>query len=145
MNAIIYNKFITKFVKRRYSQFAFIALVRSGMVLSNLEFLWLSLSEEIIAGIKLGLILKTKEEQEKQKLVKMQKPTSQAISEQVLEALDKQLPGQVPELVVASALRTSSKRKRRGANTKKHQSNKGTTSDNSVRIPTLESALEFWV
>ena len=39
MNAIIYDKFITNFVKRRYSQFALVALVRSGKKLGgkNLE------------------------------------------------------------------------------------------------------------
>ena len=38
INAIIYDKFITKFLKRRYSQYALVALVRSGMVLANQEF-----------------------------------------------------------------------------------------------------------
>ena len=65
----------------------------------------------------------------------MQKPTLQAIKEQVSEELDEQLLGQVSEFIVDSALRTSSKRKRRGANKKKNQSNKGTTPNNSVCIP----------
>ena len=45
------------------------------------------------------------------------------------EELDEQLPDQVSSFVVESALKTSSKRKRR-ANKKKNQSNKGTTPDN---------------
>ena len=48
----------------------------------------------------------------------MQKPTSEAIREQVSEELDEQLPGQVSDLVVESALRTSSKRKRRASKRK---------------------------
>jgi len=39
MSAIIHDKFITKFLKRRYSQFALVALVRSAMVLTNQEFM----------------------------------------------------------------------------------------------------------
>jgi len=39
MNAIFYNKFDTKCVKRRYAQYALVALVRFGMILANLKFL----------------------------------------------------------------------------------------------------------
>ena len=49
----------------------------------------------------------------------MQKPTSQAVKEQVSEELDDQLPGHVSDLVVESAQKTSSKRKRRGSAKKK--------------------------
>ena len=60
----------------------------------------------------------------------MQKPTSEAIKEQVSEELDKRLPDQVSGLVVESALKTSSKRKRRAAAKKKNRSKQGTTQQN---------------
>ena len=48
MNVNIYKKFISKHLKRRYSQYALVALVRAGMILANQEILWPSLSEETI-------------------------------------------------------------------------------------------------
>ena len=38
---MIYDKFITQFLKRIYSQYALVALVRSGMILANKNFVWL--------------------------------------------------------------------------------------------------------
>ena len=39
MNVNIYDKFILKHLKRRYLQYALVALVRAGMVLANQEIL----------------------------------------------------------------------------------------------------------
>ena len=39
MNEIFHHKFNTKFVKRRYAQYAPVALVRFGMILANPKFL----------------------------------------------------------------------------------------------------------
>ena len=69
MNAIIYDKVITKFVKRRYSQYAFAALVRFGMVLANRQFLMAFIVGRNNWRRKTSLIIKNKEEQEKQKLI----------------------------------------------------------------------------
>ena len=55
--------------------------------------------------------IKNKTETQKRKLLAMQKPTSEAIKEQVSEELDEQLPDHESGLVVESALKTSSKRK----------------------------------
>ena len=71
----------------------------------------------------------------------MQKPTSEAIREQVSEELGGQLPVQVSDLVVECARRTSSKRKRR-ATKKKTQSQQGTTPQNSVQTTNMESVEE---
>ena len=60
----------------------------------------------------------------------MQKPISEAIKEQVSEELDECLPDQVSGLVVESALKTSSKRKRRAAAKKKNRSKQGTALQN---------------
>ena len=70
---------------------------------------------------------------QKKKLLAMQKPTSEAIKEQVSEEQDERLPDQVSGLVVESALKTSSKRKRRAAAKKKNQSKQGTTLQNVVQ------------
>ena len=91
----------------QYSHFALVAFVRTGMVLGNQEFLLAFIARRNNWRGKLCLSIKNKEEQNEQKLLKMQKPTSQAIRKQVSEELDKQLLGQVSELVVESALRTS--------------------------------------
>ena len=133
MNAIIYDKFITKFVKRRYSQYALVALVRSAMVLANQEFLLAFMVRRNNWRKKVAATIKNKTETQKKKLLKMQKPTSEAIKEQVSEELDEQLPDHVSGLVVESALKTSSKRKRRAAAKKKNRSIQGTTPQNVVR------------
>ena len=109
MNAIIYDKFITKFVKRRYSQYALVALVRSAMVLANQEFLLAFMVRRNNWRKKVAATIKNKTETQKKKLLKMQKPTSEAIKQQVSEELDERLPDQVSGLVVESALKTSSK------------------------------------
>ena len=133
MNTIIYDKFITKFLQRRYSQFALVALVRSAMVLANQEFLLAFMVRRNNWRKKVNATIKGKTDQQKKKLEAMQKPTSQAIKEQVSKELDDQLPDHVSGLVVESALKTSSKRKRRAAAKKKNQSNKGTTQQIVVR------------
>ena len=127
MNVIIYDKFITKFLKRRYSQYALVALVRSAMVLANQEFLLAFMVRRNNWRKKVAANIKNKTEVQKKKLLKMQKPTSEAIKEQVSEELDNQLPDQVSGLVVESALKISSKRKRRAAAKKKNRSKQGTT------------------
>ena len=72
-NAIMYDKFITKFLKRQYSKYALVSLVRSGMVLANQKFL--------LAFNKVSLTAKNKADDLKRKLEVMQKPTSEAIKE----------------------------------------------------------------
>jgi len=61
------------------------------------------------------LIVKIKAGYQTKKNENMQKPTSEAIKEQVSEELDEQVPGCVSCLIVDSALRSSSKRKRKGS------------------------------
>ena len=63
----------------------------------------------------------------------MQKPTPEAIKEQVSEELDEHLPSHVLGLVVESALKTSSKKKRRVAAKRKNRSTQGTTPQNTVQ------------
>ena len=53
--------------------------------------------------------------------------------------LNEQLPGYVSDLVVKSALKTSSKKKRRGSG-KKNQLKQGTSPKKIVHKPNLESA-----
>ena len=60
------------------------------MVLAAQEFLLTFIVRRNNWRKKLGLIVKNKEEHEKQKLFKLQKPTLQAIKAQVSEELDKQ-------------------------------------------------------
>ena len=139
MNAIIYEKFIAKFMKRRYSQHALVALVRSAMVLANQEFHLAFIVSRNNWRKKIQVIVKNKTEAEKRKLKEMQKPTKEAIKEQVSEELDEQLPGQVSELVVKSALKKSSKNKRKRSTKKKSLSYQGTTEQT---VQNLESAEE---
>ena len=106
MSAIIYDKFITKFLKRRYSQFALVALVRFAMVLANQEFLLAFMVRRNHWRKKVSATIKNKTETQKRKLLAMQKPTSEAIKERVSEELDEQPPDHVSGLVVESALKT---------------------------------------
>ena len=103
------------------------------MVLANQEFLLAFMVRRNNWRKKVNANIKGKTDQQKKKLEAMQKPTSQAIKEQVSEELDDQLPDHVSGLVVESALKTSSKRKRRAAAKKKNRSNIGTTHQNVVR------------
>ena len=100
MNAIIYDEFITKFVKRRSSQYALVALVRSAVVLANQECLLAFMVRRNNWRNKVNATIKNKTETQKRKLLAMQKPTSEAIKEQVSEELDERLPDQVSGLVV---------------------------------------------
>ena len=88
MNAIIYDKFITKFLKRRYSQYALVALVGSAMVLANQEFLLAFMVRRNNWRKKAGLTIKNKTEAQKKKLLAMQKPTLEAVKEPVSDELD---------------------------------------------------------
>ena len=139
MNAIISDKFITKFLKRRISQFALVALVKSAMVVANQEFLLAFMVRRNNWRKKVSLTIKNKTEAQKRKLIAMKKPTSEAIKERLSEELDEQLPDHVSGLVVESALRASSKRKRRAAAKKKNRSNQATTPHNVV----LNQEMEF--
>ena len=76
MNAIMYNKFITKILKRRYSQYALLSLVRSGMVLANQAFLMAFMVIRNNWRKKVSLTVKNNADALKRKLVIMQKPTS---------------------------------------------------------------------
>ena len=71
MNVIIYDKFITKFLKRRYSQYALVALVRSAMVLANQEFLLAFMVRRNNWRKKVAANIKNKTEVQKKKLIKI--------------------------------------------------------------------------
>ena len=71
MNAILYDKFITKFLRRRYSQFALVALVRSAMVLANQEFLLAFMVRRNNWKKNVAVTIKNKTEMQKKKLLNM--------------------------------------------------------------------------
>ena len=113
MNVNIYDKFISKHLKRRYLQFALVALVRAGIVLANQEILVAFIVRRYNWLRKQKGNESRKADQQKRKIQDMRKPTSVAIKEQVSKEVAEQLPDQVSGLVVETALKTSSKKKRK--------------------------------
>ena len=97
MNVNIFEKFI---MKRRYSQYALVALVRAGIVLANREVLMAFVVRRNNWLRKQKYNENKKADQQKTKLQDMQKPTSMAIREQVSKEVAEQLPDQVSEVVV---------------------------------------------
>ena len=85
INVTIYDKFISPYLLRRHSQYAIVALTRSGAVLANQELLLAFIARRNNWIRKQALTMKNKEEQLRRKLIKMQQPTADAIKEQVLE------------------------------------------------------------
>ena len=83
MNVNIFENFILKNMKRRYSQYALVALVRAGMVLANQEILMAFVVRRNNWRRKQKTNENKKMDQQKRKLQDMQKPTSEAIKEQV--------------------------------------------------------------
>ena len=104
INVTIYDKFISPYSLRRHSQYAIVALTRSGTALANQELLLAFIARRNNWIRKQALAVKNKEDQLKKKLTKMQQPTADAIKEQL------------PKKVVESALKNSSnkKQKRKG-------------------------------
>ena len=60
MNEIFHDKFNTKFVKIRYAQYALVALVRFGMILANLKYIFAFLIKGSHSRPKIILIVKIK-------------------------------------------------------------------------------------
>ena len=76
------------------------------------------------------------------KIEDIQKPTSEATEEQVSEELDEQIRGHLSCLIVESALRSSSKRKRKGSAKKENPVYSRNHPQNIVQTLDLESAME---
>ena len=76
MNVSIYEKFISRHLKRRYLQYALVALVRAGMVLANQEILMAFIVRRNNWLTKQKGNENKKTDQQKWKLQDMQKPTS---------------------------------------------------------------------
>ena len=109
INVTIYDKFISPYLLRRHSQYAIVALTRSGALLANQELLLAFIARRNNWISKQALTVKNKEEQLRKNLVKMQQPTTDAIREQVSREVDEQL----PQKVVESALKNSSNKKQK--------------------------------
>ena len=104
MNVTIYNKFISRHLLRRHSQYTVVALTRAAAVLANQEVLLAFMYRKNNWIKRSKLQIKNKEETEKKKLLIMQQPTAEAIKEQVSVEVDKQL----RQKVCASALKKPS-------------------------------------
>ena len=102
INVILYDKFISLNLLRRHSQYMHVVLTCSGAVFANQEILLAFIFRKTNRIKPIKLQLKNKEETQKQRLLKMQQSTTQAIKEQVSLEVDQQLPGQVTDLVVES-------------------------------------------
>ena len=104
-NVTLFEKFISPNLNRRYSQYTIVALTRAGAILVNQQLLqaFLARKNNWIRRIKLDL--KHKEEQQKQRLIQMQKPTALAIKEQVsaeVNFCDKQMQNRPREMFLAA-------------------------------------------
>ena len=91
INVTIYEKFIAPTLKRRHSQYTIVTLTRSCAVLVNQELLLAFTARKNNWMKRRRLDLKNKQEMEKQKLIKMQKPTALAIKDQVSVEVDEKL------------------------------------------------------
>ena len=83
INVTIFEKFIMPNLKRRYSQYTIVALTRACAIMVNQQLLQAFMARKNNQVRRIKLDLKNKEEQQKQKLIQMQKPTTLAIKEQV--------------------------------------------------------------
>ena len=116
INVDIYDKFIAPKLLRRHSQYAIVALTRSGAVLANQEILLAFMYRKNNWIKRIKLQVKNKEETQRKKLLEMQIPTSVQIEKQVSVEVDNQLNQKVCE----SALKKlPSKRNRKGKRKRK--------------------------
>ena len=91
INVTIYEKFIAPTLKRRHLQYTIVALTRSCAVLVNQELLLAFTARKNNWIKRQRLDLKNKQEMEKQRLIKMQKPTALPIKDQVSVEVDEKL------------------------------------------------------
>ena len=87
-----YDKFISPNLLRRHLQYTIVALTRLGAVLAYQEILLAFMFGKTNCIKCIKLQTKDKEETERQRLLKMQQPTTEAINKQVSVELDEQLP-----------------------------------------------------
>ena len=83
INVTLFEKFISPNLNRRYSQYTIVALTRAGAILVNQQLLQAFVAKKNNWIRRIKLDAKNKEEQQKQRLIQMQKPTALAIKEQV--------------------------------------------------------------
>ena len=83
INVTLFEKFISPNLNRRYSQYTIVALTRAGAILVNQQLLQAFIAKKNNWIRRIKLDAKNKEEQQKQILIQMQKPTALAIKEQV--------------------------------------------------------------
>ena len=88
INVTIFEKFISPNLNRRYSQYTIVALTRACAVLVNQQLLQAFMARKNNRVRRQKLDVKHKQEQQKQKLLKLQKPTALAIKEQVSAEVD---------------------------------------------------------
>ena len=88
INVTLFEKFISPNINRRYSQYTIVALTRAGAILVNQQLLQAFMARKNNWVRRIKLDLKHKEEQQKQRLIQMQKPTALAIKEQVSAEVD---------------------------------------------------------
>ena len=91
INVTIYDKFIVPYLNRRHSQYTIVALTRSCAVFINQELLLAFMVRKNNWIKKQKLDAKNKQDQQAQRLIKMQKPTALAIKEQVSVEVDEKL------------------------------------------------------
>ena len=92
INVTIYDQFIAPYLLRKYSQYAIVAITRSGALLANQELLVAFIARKNNWIRRQNLQNKNKEDEQKKKLAKLQQPTAEEIKEQVSLEVDKQLP-----------------------------------------------------
>ena len=99
MNITLYNEVIKKFISPQCSQYVLVALTRGGMVHTH-KLLWefLITKREWLCN-KEQNTLKQKEQSEKERLLKLQKPAGQQVDERVDERVDFRMTSAVPETV----------------------------------------------
>ena len=88
INVTIYDQFITPHFLRRYLQNAIVALTRYGALLANQELLLAFIARKNNWIRRQNLQNKNKEDKQKKKLAKLQKPTAEGTKEQVLLEVD---------------------------------------------------------
>ena len=143
INISIYDKFIAPKLLRRHSQYAIVALTRSGAVLANQEILLAFMFRRNNWIKRNKLQLKNKEETQRKKLLLLQQPTSQQIKEQVSVEVDKQLPEKVCESALKKPSSSKKKRKRKGlAHEIAQSTNRTTPLSETVHNTILEKATE---
>ena len=144
INVHIYDKFIAPKLLRRHSQYAIVALTRSGAVLANQEIL-LAFTYRKNNWIKRNILqVKNKEETQRKKLLEMQVPTSVQIEKQVSVEVDNQLNQKVCESALKKLpSKRNKKRKRKGlAQSISQTTNRTNSLVDTVHETILERAAE---